>query len=165
MRHKISGKAPPAPFSVHLGTGAENPSFTFHMSRAARAAARDELAALVSYAYGSLLMAGGFLHQAYAHEPSPAALYGGLGLGTAVWALERAWFAADGAGLRRASRSYARARTVTSGLHLAVALALTLHMGHRWALTQLVVPPGLIAAASAAVSLLYGRRFAAAVGI
>ena len=33
--------------------------------------------ALVSYAYGTLLMAGGFLHQVHAHEPSPAALYAG----------------------------------------------------------------------------------------
>ena len=133
--------------------------------RAARAAARAELFALLSYAYGTLLMAGGFLHQAYAHAPSPAALYAGLGLGTAVVALERAWFAADGAGLRRANPAYARARTVTSGLQTAIALALTLDMGRRWALTQLVVPPGLIAAASATAAMLYGGRLAGALGI
>jgi len=38
-------------------------------------------------------------------------------------------------------------------------------MGHRWALSQLVVPPGLVAAASAAIAFLYGNRFATAVGI
>ena len=72
---------------------------------------------------------------------------------------------ADGAGLRRANPAYARARTVTSGLQTAIALALTLDMGRRWALTQLVVPPGLIAAASATAAMLYGGRLAGALGI
>ena len=143
----------------------EPPAPPMSASRAARAAARRDLLALVSYAYGTLLMAGGFLHQAYAHAPSALALYAGLGLGTAIWALERAWFAADSAGLRRANPAFARARTVISALQTAIALALTLDMGRRWALTQLVVPPGLIAGASAAVALLYGNRLAAALGI
>jgi hypothetical protein len=132
---------------------------------AARRAAKAEMQALVSYAYGTLLMAGGFLHQVHAHEPSAVALYAGLGLGTAIWACERAWFAADSAGLRRGRRDYARARVVTAGVQTAVALALTLDKGRRWALTQLFIPPGLVAAASAVVALLYGSRLAESVGI
>jgi hypothetical protein len=133
--------------------------------RAARAAARRELVALISYAYGTLLMAGGFLHQAYAHSPSATALYAGLGLGTAIWALERAWFAADSANLRRVRKDYAKSRIVIAGLQTAIALALTVDMGRRWALTQLFIPPGLIAGASAVIVLMYGNRLAAAAGL
>ena len=92
-------------------------------------------------------------------QPAFGGIYTGLALGTAVWALEAAWTAAASAGLRQRSKRYARARAVISGLQAALALALVWDAGLQWARTQLVIPPGLVAGASAAVAMLYGRRF------